>query len=208
MSKPDPRGWPSADRPSLYNEITGKILAELEAGRLPWVQPWGTVAAKTLLARPTNAATGRGYSGINVLILWGAVISVLSTCRTAAMRRRGAFSGRSAAMPGSAISRRSTIAPERSARYSDDDMAWRGQLWRLATPSWIKTRRFRYRADLNRYFMILLRRRVGRCAFSARSPFRNKSVLAADGSVMTTISRNMPVGKHRRSRCSARNALS
>jgi hypothetical protein len=25
---------------------------------------------------------------------------------------------------------------------------------------------------------------------------------------MTTISRNMPVGKHRRSRCSARNALS
>ena len=75
MSNLDPRGRPSADRTSLYDEITGKILAELEAGRLPWIQPWGTAAAKAPLAMPTNAATGRGYSGINVLILWGAVIS-------------------------------------------------------------------------------------------------------------------------------------
>ena len=29
MSKRDPRGRPSADRTSLYDEITGKILAEL-----------------------------------------------------------------------------------------------------------------------------------------------------------------------------------
>jgi antirestriction protein ArdC len=75
MSKLDQRGRPSADRTSLYDEITGKILAELEAGRLPWIQPWGTAAAKAPLAMPTNATTGRGYSGINVLILWGAVIS-------------------------------------------------------------------------------------------------------------------------------------
>ena len=76
MSKRDPRGRPIADRKSLYDEITGKILAELEAGRLPWVQPWGTAAAKAPLAMPTNAATGRGYSGVNVLMLWGAVISL------------------------------------------------------------------------------------------------------------------------------------
>jgi len=63
-----------ADRISLYDEITTKIIAELEAGRLPWVQPWGTVSAKAPLAMPKNAATGRGYSGVNVLILWGAVI--------------------------------------------------------------------------------------------------------------------------------------
>jgi antirestriction protein ArdC len=62
------------DRGSLYDEITSKIIAELEAGRVPWVQPWGTAAAKTPLAMPRNAATGRQYSGINVLILWGAVI--------------------------------------------------------------------------------------------------------------------------------------
>lgn len=62
-------------RTSLYDEITTKIISELEAGRLPWVQPWGTAAAKAPLAMPRNAATGRQYSGINVLILWGAVIS-------------------------------------------------------------------------------------------------------------------------------------
>lgn len=62
------------DRTSLYDEVTGKIIAELEAGRIPWVQPWGTAAAKAPLAMPRNASTGRHYSGINVLILWGAVI--------------------------------------------------------------------------------------------------------------------------------------
>ena len=62
------------DRASLYTEITDKIIAELEAGRIPWVQPWGTAAIKAPLAMPRNAATQRGYSGINVLILWGAVI--------------------------------------------------------------------------------------------------------------------------------------
>jgi antirestriction protein ArdC len=62
------------DRPSLYEEITDKIIAELEAGRIPWVQPWGTAAAKAPLAMPENASTHRRYSGINILILWGAVI--------------------------------------------------------------------------------------------------------------------------------------
>ncbi|MEW5424106.1 ArdC family protein [Amorphus sp. 3PC139-8] len=62
------------DRTNLYSEITDKIGAELEAGRVPWVQPWGTAAAKAPLAMPQNAATGRRYSGINVLLLWGTVI--------------------------------------------------------------------------------------------------------------------------------------
>src|SRR5262252_4153148 len=62
------------DRTSLYQEITNKIIAELEAGRVPWVQPWETAAAKASLAMPRNAATHRHYSGLNVLILWGAVI--------------------------------------------------------------------------------------------------------------------------------------
>lgn len=62
------------DRANLYDEITEKIIAELEAGRVPWVRPWGTAAGNAPLAMPTNAATARRYSGINVLILWGAVI--------------------------------------------------------------------------------------------------------------------------------------
>ncbi|MCC0054425.1 MAG: DUF1738 domain-containing protein [Rhodobiaceae bacterium] len=64
----------SGPRTNLYDDITDKIIAELEDGRLPWVQPWGTAAVQAPLAMPRNASTGRQYSGINVLILWGAVI--------------------------------------------------------------------------------------------------------------------------------------
>src|SRR5215469_3241847 len=74
MSREAARAWSGASRRSLYDEITAKILAELETGRVPWVQPWGTAAAKAPLAMPKNASTGRFYSGINVLILWGSVI--------------------------------------------------------------------------------------------------------------------------------------
>ncbi|MFG1243444.1 ArdC-like ssDNA-binding domain-containing protein [Xanthobacter sp. V7C-4] len=74
MSRKTTTARAGQDRASLYDEITDKIIAELEAGRIPWVQPWGTAAAKAPLAMPRNAATGRHYSGINVLILWGAVV--------------------------------------------------------------------------------------------------------------------------------------
>src|SRR5437588_362517 len=74
MSKYNPRERTGQDRANLYNEITDKIIAELEAGRVPWVQPWGTAAAKAPLAMPKNASTARQYSGVNILILWGAVI--------------------------------------------------------------------------------------------------------------------------------------
>jgi len=74
MSRPNRSARPGSDRTSLYDEITAKIISELEAGRIPWVQPWGTAAAKAPLAMPRNASTQRGYSGINVLILWGSVI--------------------------------------------------------------------------------------------------------------------------------------
>ena len=62
-----------APRANLYDEITGRIIAELEQGRLPWVQPWGTDAVSAPLGLPRNASTGRQYYGINILILWGAV---------------------------------------------------------------------------------------------------------------------------------------
>ncbi|MBZ9650242.1 ssDNA-binding domain-containing protein [Sphingobium sp. 3R8] len=61
------------DRASLYDEVTGRIVAELEAGRFPWVQPWGR-SGGIGPGLPRNALTGRSYSGVNVLILWGAVI--------------------------------------------------------------------------------------------------------------------------------------
>lgn len=74
MPKHAARARAGESRANLYDEITNKIIAELEAGRVPWVQPWGTAAAKAPLAMPKNAATSRQYSGVNVLILWGAVI--------------------------------------------------------------------------------------------------------------------------------------
>jgi len=74
MSKHTARARDARNRTGLYEEITDKIIAELEAGRIPWVQPWGTAAANAPLAMPQNAVTRRRYSGINVLILWGAVI--------------------------------------------------------------------------------------------------------------------------------------
>jgi antirestriction protein ArdC len=74
MSRPHRQPRAGADRANLYDEITGKIIAELKAGRFPWVQPWGTSAAQAPLGLPKNASTGRVYSGINILILWGAVV--------------------------------------------------------------------------------------------------------------------------------------
>lgn len=60
-------------RTNLYDEVTRKIIAELEAGRFPWVQPWDANAAAGP-GLPRNALTGRRYSGVNVLLLWGAAI--------------------------------------------------------------------------------------------------------------------------------------
>ncbi|WP_316979506.1 ArdC family protein [Shumkonia mesophila] len=59
-------------RESVYQEVTERIIADLEQGRVPWAQPWGR--AKAGVGLPRNAGSGRPYSGINILILWGAVI--------------------------------------------------------------------------------------------------------------------------------------
>jgi antirestriction protein ArdC len=64
---------PDTDRVSLYDGVTARIIADLEAGRVPWVQPWGR-AGGAGPGLPRNALTARPYSGVNVLILWGAVI--------------------------------------------------------------------------------------------------------------------------------------
>lgn len=60
-------------RANLYDEVTARIVSELEAGHFPWVQPWGRTGG-TGPGLPRNALTARSYSGVNVLILWRAVI--------------------------------------------------------------------------------------------------------------------------------------
>ncbi len=73
-----PRGRSGKRKPGadLYTEVTAKIVKELEAGRFPWAQPWaaGGEAATIAAGLPKNAQTGRAYSGINILLLWGAAI--------------------------------------------------------------------------------------------------------------------------------------
>jgi antirestriction protein ArdC len=65
----------SSPRADLYQTVTARIVAELEAGRFPWVQPWGRAEGGSPgPGLPMNALTRRAYSGINILILWGAVI--------------------------------------------------------------------------------------------------------------------------------------
>ena len=62
-----------SDRTSLYQEITYKIIAELEAGGCPGCSP-GAVRGAGAARDAEERRTGRRYSGINVLILWGAVV--------------------------------------------------------------------------------------------------------------------------------------
>ncbi len=60
-------------RDNLYREITDKIIAELERGIVPWVQPWTSTRQLCPLGLPVNGLTRRSYSGINILLLWSAL---------------------------------------------------------------------------------------------------------------------------------------
>src|SRR5271166_3541036 len=54
----------------IYETVTNRIIAELEAGAIPWTQPWKNQKSGGVM--PLNRATGRPYSGINIPILCGA----------------------------------------------------------------------------------------------------------------------------------------
>ena len=68
-----PRAGADRARPSIYQEVTTKIIHELEQGCIPWVQPWGGSECSAAIGLPTNADTKNTYSGINILLLWGAL---------------------------------------------------------------------------------------------------------------------------------------
>ena len=56
-------------RSDVYSRVTDQIIAELEAGVRPWVQPWNAAHAAGEVSRPLryNAVP---YRGINVVLLW------------------------------------------------------------------------------------------------------------------------------------------
>ena len=59
--------------PDIYQTVTDRIIAELEAGTVPWARPWDpskTCAVAGSVDLPVNPTTGNAYSGINILLLW------------------------------------------------------------------------------------------------------------------------------------------
>lgn len=57
----------------VHQIVTDKILAAIEAGGLaPWHKSWSGSSGGAAASAPVNGATGRRYSGVNVLTLWAA----------------------------------------------------------------------------------------------------------------------------------------
>ena len=56
----------------LYEEVTKRIIAEMETGAVPWLKPWKARPGNHAGIMPQNAATGRAYHGINIPLLWHA----------------------------------------------------------------------------------------------------------------------------------------
>ena len=55
----------------VYSRVTDKILAQLEQGVRPWMRPWAAANTDGRITRPLRH-NGQPYSGVNVLMLWGA----------------------------------------------------------------------------------------------------------------------------------------
>jgi len=58
----------------LYEQVTSRIVKELESGVAPWVRPWKVSRGNGVGVLPTNACTGTGYRGVNICILWDAAL--------------------------------------------------------------------------------------------------------------------------------------
>lgn len=56
-------------RADIYTKITERIVADLEKGVRPWLQPWRAGNATGRVTRPLRH-NGLAYTGLNVLLLW------------------------------------------------------------------------------------------------------------------------------------------
>jgi antirestriction protein ArdC len=69
MKSEENNGPSNNGRVDLYTRITDRVIAALEAGVRPWVQPWSSKHLTRRVSRPLRH-NGEPYSGINVLLLW------------------------------------------------------------------------------------------------------------------------------------------
>lgn len=60
---------PASTRRDIHQEVTDTIIQQLEAGTVPWHQPWNGAESR-IMAMPKNFTTGKKYRGINILLLW------------------------------------------------------------------------------------------------------------------------------------------
>lgn len=53
---------------TVFDRVTGKIIADLTHGVLPWQKPWG----EGRMGCPIRPCRHKGepYNGVNVLLLW------------------------------------------------------------------------------------------------------------------------------------------
>jgi antirestriction protein ArdC len=58
----------------VYERVTARIIADLEAGERPWFKPWNAEHAAGRITRPLRH-NGTPYQGINVLMLWSAAVA-------------------------------------------------------------------------------------------------------------------------------------
>jgi len=67
-----PAQAPAAEesRADIYQRITDRIAAAIEAGAGKWQMPWHPGADGAAPRLPVNAATGKPYRGINTVVLW------------------------------------------------------------------------------------------------------------------------------------------
>jgi len=64
-----------APRKDIYQTVTDQIIEQLEAGVAPWARPWSAGNRPANIALPYSVASGKPYSGVNILLLWGSQIA-------------------------------------------------------------------------------------------------------------------------------------
>ncbi len=57
----------------IYTRVTQRIIEQLEEGTRPWLKPWSTTHLEGRISLPIRH-NGERYHGLNVLLLWDAVI--------------------------------------------------------------------------------------------------------------------------------------
>ncbi len=57
-------------RADIYQRITDRIAAAIEAGAGAWRMPWHPGADGVAPLLPVNAASGKAYRGVNIVVLW------------------------------------------------------------------------------------------------------------------------------------------